>query len=161
MSSWESNIKVKASASELVQKSLPEKGKSASRIVMTHELLDALQVTLRKLPNQYQEVIQLRNYDRASFEESADVWNAQPKLLASFGCGMWRCCSRNWMREMTQSSLNPAPRSGPSDPETRYSQLLAQYDEALATAADASAVSPQSFVSNLPDAEGHRAIVVG
>ncbi len=36
---------------------------------MKHELLDALQVTLRKLPNQYQEVIQWRNYDRASFEE--------------------------------------------------------------------------------------------
>ncbi len=64
-----SNIKVKASASDLVQKSLPEHGKSASSILMKHELLDALQVTLRKLPGRYQEVIQWRNYDRASFEE--------------------------------------------------------------------------------------------
>ena len=41
----------------------------------------------------------------------------------------------------------------PLDPETQYSQLLAEYDEALATASDESAVSPQSFVSHLANVE--------
>ncbi|MFO1001956.1 MAG: protein kinase [Planctomycetaceae bacterium] len=39
----------------------------------------------------------------------------------------------------------------PLDLETQYSQLLAEYDEALATASDESTVFPQSFVSHLAD----------
>ena len=46
-----------------------EKGRTASSIVIRNELLDALQMALQKLPGHYQDVIQWRNYDRASFEE--------------------------------------------------------------------------------------------
>ena len=48
---------------------LSGKGKTASSIVMKNELLDALQTAIQKLPGHYQDVIQWRNYDRASFEE--------------------------------------------------------------------------------------------
>ena len=41
----------------------------------------------------------------------------------------------------------------PSDPELQLSELLAEYDEALATAADVSTVSSQPFVTHLEDAE--------
>ena len=50
-------------------RSLAGKGKTASSIVMKNELLDALQMAIRKLPGHYQAVIQWRNYDRASFED--------------------------------------------------------------------------------------------
>lgn len=50
-------------------RSLAGEGKTASSIVMKNELLDALQLAIRKLPGHYQDVIQWRNYDRASFED--------------------------------------------------------------------------------------------
>lgn len=40
----------------------------------------------------------------------------------------------------------------PLDPETQFSEMLAQVDDALATASDASSVSSQPFVSTLADA---------
>lgn len=43
--------------------------RTASSIVMKNELLDALQLAIKRLPGHYQDVIQWRNYDRASFEE--------------------------------------------------------------------------------------------
>lgn len=49
--------------------SLTGQDKSASSIVMKNELLDALQLAIQKLPEHYQDVIQWRNYDRASFED--------------------------------------------------------------------------------------------
>jgi RNA polymerase sigma-70 factor (ECF subfamily) len=52
-----------------VTQSLVCEGKSASSIVMKNELLDALQTAIQKLPGHYQDVIQWRNYDRASFED--------------------------------------------------------------------------------------------
>lgn len=48
---------------------LAGESKTASSIVMKNELLDALQAAIQKLPAHYQDVIQWRNYDRASFEE--------------------------------------------------------------------------------------------
>jgi RNA polymerase sigma-70 factor (ECF subfamily) len=48
---------------------LAGKEKTASSIVMRDELLDALQMAIQKLPGHYQDVIQWRNYDRASFED--------------------------------------------------------------------------------------------
>ena len=36
---------------------------------MKNELLDALQLSIQKLPGHYQDVIRWRNYDRASFED--------------------------------------------------------------------------------------------
>lgn len=44
-------------------------GRTASSIVMKNELLGALQIAIQKLPEHYQDVIQWRNYDRASFED--------------------------------------------------------------------------------------------
>ena len=44
-------------------------GRTASSIVMKNELLDALQIAIQKLPEHYQDVIQWRNYERASFED--------------------------------------------------------------------------------------------
>ena len=43
--------------------------RTASSIVMQNEQLDALQAAVQKLPGHYQDVIQWRNYDRASFED--------------------------------------------------------------------------------------------
>jgi RNA polymerase sigma-70 factor (ECF subfamily) len=48
---------------------LAGEGRTASSIVMKNELLDALQLAIQRLPGHYQDVIQWRNYDRASFEE--------------------------------------------------------------------------------------------
>ncbi len=48
---------------------LAGKDKTASSILMQNELLDALQTAIQKLPEHYQDVIQWRNYDRASFED--------------------------------------------------------------------------------------------
>lgn len=48
---------------------LVDKSKTASSIVMKNELLDALQLAIQKLPGHYQDVIQWRNYERASFED--------------------------------------------------------------------------------------------
>lgn len=42
--------------------------------------------------------------------------------------------------------------SAPWDPETQFSEMLARYDEALATASDDLTVSPEPFVSTLADA---------
>ena len=50
-------------------RSLAGECKTASSIVMKNELLDALQLAIQKLPGHYQDVIQWRNYDRASFED--------------------------------------------------------------------------------------------
>jgi len=44
-------------------------------------------------------------------------------------------------------------KQAPLDPETQFSELLAQFDEALAMASDASSVSSQPFVSTLADAD--------
>jgi WD40 repeat protein/serine/threonine protein kinase len=44
----------------------------------------------------------------------------------------------------------------PLDPETQFSELLAQFDEALATASDSSSITTQPFISNLADAELQR-----
>ena len=44
----------------------------------------------------------------------------------------------------------------PLDPETQFSELLAQFDEALATASDVSSVSSHPFVSVLSDADLQR-----
>jgi hypothetical protein len=41
----------------------------------------------------------------------------------------------------------------PFDPETQFSEMLAQFDEALATASDASSVLAQPFVSSLANAD--------
>jgi RNA polymerase sigma-70 factor (ECF subfamily) len=46
-----------------------DEGRTASSIVMKNEQLDALQLAVQKLPGHYQDVIQWRNYDRASFED--------------------------------------------------------------------------------------------
>jgi RNA polymerase sigma-70 factor (ECF subfamily) len=48
---------------------LAGESKTASSIVMQNELLDVLQLAIQKLPGHYQDVIQWRNYDRASFED--------------------------------------------------------------------------------------------
>jgi RNA polymerase sigma-70 factor (ECF subfamily) len=48
---------------------IADKGRTASSIVMKNEQLDALQLAIQKLPGHYQDVIQWRNYDRASFED--------------------------------------------------------------------------------------------
>lgn len=42
---------------------------SASSIVLRKELVDAVQVAIRKLPDHYEKVIRWRNEDRISFEE--------------------------------------------------------------------------------------------
>ena len=57
------------------RKPLSDQYKSASSIVVRNELLDALQTALRKLPGHYQDVIQWRNYDRASFEQIGQQLN--------------------------------------------------------------------------------------
>lgn len=44
----------------------------------------------------------------------------------------------------------------PLDPETQFSELLAQFDEALATASDSSSITTQPFISNLADVELQR-----
>jgi hypothetical protein len=44
----------------------------------------------------------------------------------------------------------------PQDPESQFSELLAQFDEALATASDSSSVASQPFISNLADADLQR-----
>ena len=48
---------------------IADRGRTASSIVMKNEQLDALQLAIQKLPGHYQDVIQWRNYDRASFED--------------------------------------------------------------------------------------------
>ena len=48
---------------------LAGQGRTASSIVMKNELLDTLQIAIQKLPGHYQDVIQWRNYERASFED--------------------------------------------------------------------------------------------
>ena len=44
----------------------------------------------------------------------------------------------------------------PLDRESQFSELLAQFDEALATASDSSSVTTQPFVSNLPEGDLQR-----
>ena len=47
-------------------------------------------------------------------------------------------------------------KQAPLDPESQFSELLAQFDEALATASDTSSVATLPFISNLPDADLQR-----
>jgi len=47
-------------------------------------------------------------------------------------------------------------KQAPLDPESQFSELLAQFDEALATASDTLSVASQPFISNLADAELQR-----
>ena len=47
-------------------------------------------------------------------------------------------------------------KQAPLDPESQFSELLAQFDEALAAASDSSSIATQTFLSNLADAELQR-----
>lgn len=47
-------------------------------------------------------------------------------------------------------------KQAPLDPESQFSELLAQFDEALATASDTLSVASQPFISNLADSELQR-----
>ncbi len=73
-----------------------EKDKTASSIVIQNELLDTLQLAIRRLPGHYQDVIQWRNYDRASFEEIGERLERSPEAARKL-----------WMRavELLQQEL--------------------------------------------------------
>lgn len=47
-------------------------------------------------------------------------------------------------------------KQAPLDPESQFGELLAQFDEALATASDSSSIATQTFLSSLADAELQR-----
>lgn len=71
--------------------------KTPSSIVMNNELLAALQLAIQKLPGHYQDVIQLRNYDRASFDEIGQRLERSPEAARKL-----------WVRavEMLQQELD-------------------------------------------------------
>ena len=83
---------------------LAGQGKTASSIVMKNELLDSLQLAIQKLPGHYQDVIQWRNYDRASFEEIGERLERSAEAARKL-----------WVRavELLQQELDTSHEAGP------------------------------------------------
>lgn len=84
---------------------LAGESKTASSIVMQNELLDALQSAIQKLPGHYQDVIQWRNYDRASFEDIGSRLERSPEAARKL-----------WVRavELLQQELDGTDEAGPA-----------------------------------------------
>ena len=79
-------IAAESAASEPLFARLKSRGETPSRLLMNEEMLGSVRAAVQRLPEQYQSVVILRNYERLPFEEIGARIGRTPEAARKLWC---------------------------------------------------------------------------